>query len=1244
MKPLQTKSRRKQAVHLWKRISDRLLKTMHWIILLLFYLPLFTDTLNAQIIHLDVVKNPEDIRIEKIEEFGFYSDLLVDKYGFIWFSSIINGLKCYDGYETRSFAHNGNDPTSIPDNKVNTLYEDKSGNLWVSTNRGFCRFNRAAETFTRFFPDSSRHANEENHVYFIREDSKGLFWVFTDAGLFTFNPVSELFTSYQAEVDIGRPFNARFNNYYAENTFYEDEESNIWICGVHCPYKFNRTSGKFRSFMYNHEDGSGIYEESLSAIKADQEGTIWISSFGWGVFKLIDEPSGLFRNFRHNPHKSESLIRDTIYSIRCNPNGDLWFLTLNGFSRYNEEDESFTNFRVDIQQDELRGYPVLFDYTIGPDGIMWFCGLNGFYRFDPKSNEVVFVNEMRGEPISPISYLVDIKVSKEGIVWILDQSYLFKIDNYMKPFQNLSQSLSDATGNESWSALSVAEDRSGLLWVGTQDKGLYVGIRQGNGYRFYSCPVYYKRIPIPEFRVFDISIDKKGQVWLAGSDGLWRLIIPSDYDPKDDPALNIEVFRLAEGNTSLRYVIEDSKGKIWTCGPHGISVLDSESGILKPCLRDPDDFAVDSSFTHKDILWIYEDLDGMIWMGSFTSGLYRYDLADSSLSKFTYIPGDPSTIQDIYPRSGINDRWGRLWFSTYRGLNLFNPEDETFTFYGAESGLDAEMLGGLFSDEHGNLWISHKTGISRMLLSDDSTYLKEPVFQNFDSDDGIEGLNFYRNCSFMTSSGIIYFGGVDGLVRFHPDSIRLKAEIPPVYITSVHTEYCADCENGYRRRYFDKPIQELDEIHLRSKDKVFSFEFVALNYTSSQKNQYAYMLEGFEDDWVYCGTRREVRYTNIAPGKYTFRVKASNNDGIWNEEGALLDLIIHPPWYRTMVAYILYVLLIVAGIFGYIRWRTYRLKMDKEQLETEVGLRTATIEEQKEEILTVNQELLEQKEEILSANTQLFEQKEELEQQKEELQLTLDNLKEAQAQLIQSEKLAALGGLVAGVAHEINTPVGISVTAASSLVEETKKMAEHYRTNKISRAEFKEYLNAANQSAKLILSNMERAASMVQSFKQVSVDQSTEQKRRFNLKEYTEDVIRSLYPKLKDKKIDIKVDIDEKLELDSYPGAYSQLLTNLILNSFVHGFEGREEGKIELLAKTDNKELVLEYSDNGRGIPREIIPKIFDPFFTTDKKAGTGLGLHIVYNLVTQKLNGRINYTSSPNEGARFSVQIPLSK
>ncbi|MCK4464735.1 MAG: HAMP domain-containing histidine kinase, partial [Bacteroidales bacterium] len=215
--------------------------------------------------------------------------------------------------------------------------------------------------------------------------------------------------------------------------------------------------------------------------------------------------------------------------------------------------------------------------------------------------------------------------------------------------------------------------------------------------------------------------------------------------------------------------------------------------------------------------------------------------------------------------------------------------------------------------------------------------------------------------------------------------------------------------------------------------------------------------------------------------------------------------------------------------------------------------------------------------------------------------------------------------------------------AVSSLIEDTKRMAELYKKDQISRGDFKEFLQSTNNSAKLIQKNLERTASLVQSFKQVSVDQSTEQQREFYLKAYLEDVIRSLYPKFKQRDIDINVDCDEELKLNSYPGTFAQIFTNLVLNSITHGFKKeKKKGVIDILVKQEDKQLQIEYKDNGVGIPRKILPKIFDPFFTTEQSKGTGLGLNIVYNLVTQKLKGSIKCESEEGGGALFEISIPV--
>jgi signal transduction histidine kinase len=273
----------------------------------------------------------------------------------------------------------------------------------------------------------------------------------------------------------------------------------------------------------------------------------------------------------------------------------------------------------------------------------------------------------------------------------------------------------------------------------------------------------------------------------------------------------------------------------------------------------------------------------------------------------------------------------------------------------------------------------------------------------------------------------------------------------------------------------------------------------------------------------------------------------------------------------------------------------------------------------------------------------LKEHQEELLQQKEELQTTLENLRKAQEQLVESEKMAAIGGLVAGVSHEMNTPLGISITAVSNLLEDVQKMAGLYEKDGISRKEFKGFLESAHDTAGLVQKNLERAASLMQSFKQVSADQVTEHQRVFALKEYLGDILLSLRPKFRDKKIEINIDCDENLQLNSYPGVYAQIFTNLLLNSLQHGFHQSDTGTIGIIAEMKKEQLKIHYTDNGKGISRKDLPHIFEPFYTSDRHSGTGLGLNIIYNLVKQKLHGTITCESEPGKGVLFVIEVPVS-
>ncbi|MBD2858373.1 PAS domain-containing sensor histidine kinase [Spongiibacter sp. KMU-158] len=266
-----------------------------------------------------------------------------------------------------------------------------------------------------------------------------------------------------------------------------------------------------------------------------------------------------------------------------------------------------------------------------------------------------------------------------------------------------------------------------------------------------------------------------------------------------------------------------------------------------------------------------------------------------------------------------------------------------------------------------------------------------------------------------------------------------------------------------------------------------------------------------------------------------------------------------------------------------------------------------------------------------------------LEQQFQETQRALQRLKDTQAQLVQSERLASLGGLVAGVAHEVNTPLGIGVTAASFLSEQISKIDRAMQEGKLTKSSFGDFIKNARESADILSTNLRRAAELIQSFKKIAVDQSSEEHQQIEISKYIDEVLLSLKPKLKCTQLQLVVDCPDKIEVETVPGALSQILTNLVMNSLVHAYDEGEAGTIIIRAhKSEDGQVVLSYIDDGKGIPKAYLSKVFDPFFTTKRaNGGSGLGLHIVFSLVHQVLGGTIEIESEEGKGAQFTITLP---
>lgn len=315
------------------------------------------------------------------------------------------------------------------------------------------------------------------------------------------------------------------------------------------------------------------------------------------------------------------------------------------------------------------------------------------------------------------------------------------------------------------------------------------------------------------------------------------------------------------------------------------------------------------------------------------------------------------------------------------------------------------------------------------------------------------------------------------------------------------------------------------------------------------------------------------------------------------------------------------------NLINQIKEREELLNKHNEQLKDRIIERDIEIEARKKvenEILKLNQSL-----EI------------KVQERTKDLEDSLIELKKTQASLIESEKMASLGQLVAGVAHEINTPVGLSLTGITHFISESQRVSNRYKQDELTQEEFENFIELSNELAKSININLEKTAKLVKSFKEVAVDQSSDDKRKFKIKEYLDDVILSIRNITKKTKIKINIDCDSKIEVYSYPGSISQIITNLILNSLNHAYDIDDEDIITISIKKEDKNIVIIYSDYGKGISRENLSKIFDPFFTTNRDGGgSGLGLSVIYNIVTKKLNGTIACESEENKGTTFMIKF----
>jgi serine phosphatase RsbU (regulator of sigma subunit)/streptogramin lyase len=486
----------------------------------------------------------------------------------------------------------------------------------------------------------------------------------------------------------------------------------------------------------------------------------------------------------------------------------------------------------------------------------------------------------------------------------------------------------DDKGLSHKSVLGFHEDKQGNIWIGTDGGGLN---------RFDPVKktfTHYRHDPNDKNSLgFDVvkSIceDSRGNLiigtWSHGLDvfnrqkGVFTHYFSRNQNGKNPSAVDVWA------------LLKDSQDNIWvgTLGG-GLNLFYPQKDTFQYFRHDPNDKTTISS---KDVYVVFEDSENNLWIGTNGGGLNLFDRNKGRFYHYIVDPAKPNSLSSNDIRAIYEDSQGNLWIGTQGGgLNHFNKKDGTFKAYTTADGLPSNTVLGILEDSNGNLWLSTLKGLCKFNP-------QKNISKNYTVEDGLQDNEFTSTCCLKSKTGKMYFGGINGFNVFQPDNIRDNSNVPPVVLTDFqifNESVSPDDENAL----LSKHISETEEITLSYKHSVFSFEFAAMNYTIKEKNKYAYMMEGFDADWNYVGTERKATYTNLDAGNYVFRVKASNNDGVWNEEGVAVKIKITPPPWKTWWAYSLYAIAIIGTILGYLRYKAieHQKKIERERLNKEMEI------------------------------------------------------------------------------------------------------------------------------------------------------------------------------------------------------------------------------------------------------------------------------------------------------------------
>lgn len=781
--------------------------------------------------------------------------ILKDRQGFMWFGTA-KGLNRYDGYSFRVFLKDPDDSNSIGGNLIYSLLEDRDGFIWIGTmGGGLSRFDPVHERFTRY-----RHAQRDarslssDHVYALLQDRAGTLWIGTRGGLDRFDVQENAFSHYDPETD-----------------------------GQHEP-------------IVNQVNT--IYE------RASAPGVLWIGTWGGGL-KRCEVATMTFRHYRQDPSDSKSLSHNSIRVIYEAPRspGILWICTEGGgLNRFDIAAESFTRYTTDPLQPNSLSHDVVRSILQDRSGIVWVgTSGGGLNRFDPATGLAV---RYRHDPHDTRSLSNDHVLSmfedESGMHWLGTREGLNRFPAVRDRIVLYQHDPADPNSLSSNFLYSLHEDRSGILWIST-GTGLN---RFNSATETFTCYKSDPRNPrsLRNNYIRTLYEDRAGTLWVGNIHGILHSL------DKKSGTFTAYTFLKDPRNEKVNDILsmlEDRNGTFWVGTVEGLYTFDRLKGTHTPINIGP---LESSGGSLQYVFALYEDRDGAFWIGTRHKGLIRVEAHDTSV--FTHDAANPHSISSDHILYIHEDNSGILWVATAGGgLNRYDREKEQFIAFTTDDGLPDDTVYGFLEDNSGYLWLSTDKGICRLNP-------RTRKCRNFDARHGLQGSEFNTGSFCKTHSGLMYFGGVNGLNMFHSDSISENTDVPPVFITAFKLfdkQVVTDTALSYLRT-FEIPYHE----------RFLSFEFAALDFTDPQQNMYEHTLEGFDVGWIRSGKRHYAAYTNIEPGSYVFKVRGANNHGVWNEQGASLQITIPPPYWQTWWFRSLVISVCVALLYRFHRYRLMR--------------------------------------------------------------------------------------------------------------------------------------------------------------------------------------------------------------------------------------------------------------------------------------------------------------------------------